>query len=134
VRDPAAVISEVHRVLVPGGQFIVVLEDMIPLWRDTLLPSRRFAGEPRWHALLPSRRLTYGARWPRMFVRKAWLTATRKSWPLQSDHLRILERDISEWTKGRLEGKRREWVGEYLTLEFTRVPDRQQSENLMRSA
>ena len=56
VRDPAAVLSEVHRVLMPSGRFIAVLEDMIPRWRDTLLPSRRYSGEALWHAVLPSRR------------------------------------------------------------------------------
>jgi SAM-dependent methyltransferase len=121
VRDPETVFSEVHRVLVPGGRFIAVLEDMIPRWHDTLLPSRRFSGEARWHALLPSCRFTYRGRWrPRMFARKAWLAACREQWPLQSDHLRILEQDIATWTSGRLELKRREWVGSYLSLELAR--------------
>jgi ubiquinone/menaquinone biosynthesis C-methylase UbiE len=120
VRDPAAVLSEVHRVLVPGGRFIVTLEDMIPSWRDALMPARRFAGETRWHALMPSRRFAYGARWPDRFVRKAYLTASRRAWPLQSDHLRILERDIRTWINERFKVKRREWIGQYLTFEFER--------------
>jgi SAM-dependent methyltransferase len=106
VRDPAAVFSEVHRVLVPAGRFLVVLEDMIPRWWDTLLPSRRLRGE---------------ARWPRMFVRKAWLTLCQEPWPVQSDHLRILEREIAAWTEYRFEIKRRAWIGHYLTFEFVRA-------------
>jgi SAM-dependent methyltransferase len=122
VRDPGAVILEVHRVLAPGGRFIIVLEDMTPRWRDTLLPSPRFAGEARWRALLPSHRFTYGTRWPGMFVRKVRLTASREPWPLQSDHIRILERDIATWIKGRLKVKRREWIGRYLAFEFGHAP------------
>jgi SAM-dependent methyltransferase len=101
VRDPAAVLSEVSRVLAPGGRFLVVLEDMIPSWRDVLLPSRQL-------------------RWPHSFTRKAWRAVRRKQWPLQSDHLRILERDIAAWIDGRLEVKRREWIGHYLTFELAR--------------
>jgi ubiquinone/menaquinone biosynthesis C-methylase UbiE len=123
VRNPAAVVSEVHRVLVPGGRFIVVLEDMIPRWRDALLPSPRFAGEARWRALLPSCRFTYGDRWPRMFMRKARLATSGEPWPLQNDHIRILERDIATWINGRLKVRRREWIGQYLTFEFAR-PER----------
>jgi len=104
-RDPAAVFSEVHRILVPGGQFLVVLEDMIPRWRDAILPSRRLGGD---------------CRWPRMFARKAWLAIRREPWPLQTDHVRILERDIAEWTTGCFQIKRREWIGQYLTFEFVR--------------
>lgn len=122
VRDPAAVLSEVHRVLMPSGRFIAVLEDMIPRWRDTLLPSRRYSGEALWHAVLPSRRsFTYNGRWrPGMFVRKAWFAACGEQRPLQPDHLRIREQDIATWIDGRLEVKRREWVARYLSLEFAR--------------
>jgi SAM-dependent methyltransferase len=105
VRDPAAVLSEVHRVLVPSGRFVAVLEDMIPSWRDTLFPSSQFAGV---------------APWPRIFLRKALLAVRREPWTLQSDHLRILERNIAIWIDGRFEVKRREWIGQYLTLEFKR--------------
>ena len=104
-RDPAGVLSEVHRILVPGGRFLVTLEDMIPRWNDTIFPSRRLRGE---------------CRWPRMFVRKARLAIRREPWPLQTDHVRILEGDIVTWTTGRFETKRREWIGQYLTFEFVR--------------
>lgn len=104
-RDPAAVFSEAHRILVPGGLFLVILEDMIPRWHDTILPSRRLGGE---------------CRWPRMFARKAWLAIRGEPWPLQTDHVRILERDIAEWTTGCFQTKRREWIGQYLTFEFVR--------------
>jgi SAM-dependent methyltransferase len=111
--DPATVFSEVARALIPKGRFLVVLEDMIPRWRDGLIPAASAVGEFRW---------------PRILTRKARLALLRQPWPLQSDHIRIDERDIAKWTIGRFDLKRREWIGRYLTFEFTRTNARNNSQ------
>jgi SAM-dependent methyltransferase len=104
--DPATVFSEVARVLVPGGRFLAVLEDMIPRWRDAFVPTGSATGEFRW---------------PRILARKTRLALLRQPWPLQSDHIRIDEGDVEKWTADRFDLERRAWIGRYLTFEFIRT-------------
>ncbi len=105
-RDPATVFREVHRVLARNGRFLVVLEDMIPRWRDVLLPAHQACGNFRW---------------PQIIVRKVRSALSGQAWPLQSDHSRILEEEIANWTAGRFRVVQRSWIAQYLTFEFARV-------------
>jgi SAM-dependent methyltransferase len=105
-RDPAAVFCEAHRILAPNGRFLVVLEDMIPRWRDVLLPARQACGNFRW---------------PQIMARKVRYALSGRAWPLQSDHSRILEKEIANWIAGRFRMVRRSWIAQYLTIEFAHV-------------
>jgi SAM-dependent methyltransferase len=106
VRNPEAVFGEVHRVLEPGGRFLVILEDMIPCWKDALIPAHRAIG---------------GLGWPWLLIRKARLAMRGQQWSLQSDHIRIHERQITAWISGLFAIKTREWIGDYLAFEFVRA-------------
>jgi hypothetical protein len=50
--------------------------------------------------------------------------------PLQSDHIRILESDIAAWASEIFEITQRSWIGQYLTLELTKI---QSTERLTRA-
>lgn len=100
---PERMVDEAARVLRAGGRLLIVLEDMEPTWRD-LIGGRYPPGAP--HA--PSARL-----------RK--LSTTLRPWPLQEDHVRIRERALRRWLRGRFLGVRREWLGVYLGYEGVRA-------------
>jgi SAM-dependent methyltransferase len=106
LRNPATVFCEVHRILAPNGRFLAVLEDMIPRWRDVLLPAHQACGHFRW---------------PQIIARKARFALSGQVWPLQSDHSRILEEEIANWIAGRFRVVQRSWIARYLTFEFARV-------------
>jgi ubiquinone/menaquinone biosynthesis C-methylase UbiE len=106
VRDPAIVFEEVHRVVVPKGRFLAILEDMLPRWRDVLLPANHAACKLRW---------------PRVIARKAYATMFKQPWPLKKDHIRILEQEIANYICNRFEIKQRKWIGQYLAIEFIRI-------------
>ena len=131
VSYPEEVFSEVHRVLRPGGRFLVVLEDMPPSWGD--IASGAF----------PASRVAPGGGDPNL---DNPAHPSGQEWPLQSDHIRIRESDIQTWTSRRFEVVRREWIDQYLTFEFRAIkplPDgqtgmknttkTQQSENHIRA-
>lgn len=101
---PALVIAEAARVLEPGGQLVLVLEDMEPSWRDVL----------RWSQGRGRRR---GAL--RTALRKL-LRPFGGSWPLQPDHVAISENSLKEWAAPYFDPVRRTWRGEYLTLVMRR--------------
>jgi SAM-dependent methyltransferase len=101
--DPARVIAEVHRVLRPGGRFLLVLEDMEPRWRD--FAARGFRRR-RWCELRAALR------------RKLACTLGLRSWPLQSDHCLILDSELLFWLRERFAVVRRGWPSPYLTYEL----------------
>jgi SAM-dependent methyltransferase len=105
-RDPATVFCEVHRILARKGRFLAVLEDMIPRWRDVLLPAHQACGSFRW---------------PQIIARKARSVLSGRGWPLQSDHFHILEEEMATWVAGRFRVAQRGWIAQYLTFEFARV-------------
>ena len=105
-RDPATVFCEVHRILARNGRFLAVLEDMIPRWRDVLLPAHQARGSFRW---------------PQIIARKARSVLSGRGWPLQSDHFHILEEEMATWVAGRFRVAQRGWIAQYLTFEFARV-------------
>lgn len=104
-RRPERVIHEVWRVLRPGGRLFLVLEDMQPRWRD--VPDRvRFALSN-----------TY---WTKVMTRNLLHLLVAGTWPLQGDHIRISDRDISGWSRGAFRIEDRAWCGNYLTYELVR--------------
>jgi SAM-dependent methyltransferase len=98
--DGRRVFREVARTLVPGGRFLVVLEDMEPRWRE--VPGR--ASRPAARAQL--------------LVRKAVAALPGRNWKVQSDHVAIREADLATWSDGMFTVSRRAWVGDYLTFEY----------------
>lgn len=100
---PARMVEEAARVLRPGGKLLVVLEDMEPTWGD-LIRGRFPPGVPHGR----------GAG-----LRK--LATPIRRWPLQDDHVRIRERALRRWLRGRFDGVRREWLGVYLGYEGVRA-------------
>jgi SAM-dependent methyltransferase len=105
VSDPALVLEEAGRVLVPGGRLLVVLEDMEPRWRDILARRYRPGGLARRGRDVAGK------------LRAAWPGG---SWPLQPDHVRIREADLHRWTRAVFDVRRRAWVGDYLTWEYVK--------------
>ena len=98
---PEALIAEVRRVLRPGGRFLVVLEEMAPRWRDLL------DGAFPWRE--PVARL-------RAVPRKLWSLAA--GWPIQGDHVRILEAHFMRWIADGFVVLQRSWIGAYLAYEL----------------
>jgi SAM-dependent methyltransferase len=105
VTRPASVVAEIARVLRPGGGLLIVLEDMPPSWLDLATVMRPLYG---WRA---------AARQARFRLR---LIVTSREWPLQSDHIRIRQRDLERWARPAFMRVRRAWIGSYLTYEFRR--------------
>ncbi len=103
---PEQVFSEVYRVLQPGGRFLVILEEMEPLWRD--FGARTYITQG-------------GAHWVRTFIQKLYCSLSIQKWPLQSDHIRIRESEIQQWISGNFEVVRRAWIGQYLTFELQKI-------------
>lgn len=104
VGEPERVIDEIARVLRPGGEALIVLEDMPPRWSD--LPSTGLRGR--------------GVKaWLRLAAQKASHALSRRPWPLQDDHVRITEDQMVAWTH-EWSGRERHWVGGYLAYALER--------------
>lgn len=110
--DPQKVFEEAHRVLSPGGIFLVVLEDMEPLFRDFF--DRSFPSEEVLQGFF------YPTKVSSNYARLGLLCRfiSDQDFPLQSDHIRIKESDIYQWTNGKLRITSRTWVNQFLTLKF----------------
>src|SRR6185503_14843127 len=109
--DPARCMSEIIRVLRPGGAARIVLEDMEPRWADLIRDIRprlfdRFTKVRRQASI-------------QMRFADALRMKVAGNWPLQEDHIRIREADLLRVARTqRL--VRRQWLGGWLTLDFVK--------------
>jgi ubiquinone/menaquinone biosynthesis C-methylase UbiE len=118
VREPEAVFREVHRALKPAGRFLAVLEDMEPSWRDL------WGGAVRRLARYGTRVTTTAHPHPftrRLLKAKLGRNLLLHKWPVQTDHIRIQDSEISKWSAGYFKFRRREWIGNYLAYQFERA-------------
>jgi len=119
VADPTRCVGQMHRVLKPGGQALVVLEDMEPSWTDVAQKVLRSAA--RWLGVRVA-----ALDWHQPEVSSVAQTLLHKMagkpWPLQPDHVRIDERDFQRWINGRFTVVRRTWKGGYLSYQLARGP------------
>jgi SAM-dependent methyltransferase len=106
VDDPAQTLAELARVLAPGADLVLVLDEVEPRWRDLTDPA--FPVRARGRAGYARRKLA------------AW---RHGRWPVSEDHLAITERDLSSWCRGHFTTKRRWWCEANLVLELLRVTD-----------
>ena len=113
VRDPAACIAEMARVLKPGGRGRLVLEDVEPGWGDLVRDAARRAG-----GLVAGRR---GMASVHMSLPGAFAAKIGGKWPLQEDHLRIRDDDLVKWLKAVFQIDRRSWLGGCLTYDVVKV-------------
>lgn len=114
--EPEAVFAEAYRVLIPGGRFYVVLEDMIPKWHDVLDP--KFPVNEVLAATMEPNESGFSRREARL---RLILRRFRGNWPLQNDHVRVHEAHIDQWIRQRFKVRRREWMSQYLTFEFEKL-------------
>ena len=99
--DPRAALQNTARVLRAGGRLLLVLDDIPPSWTDILTGQepRRGPGERMRAALGKLRWSVTGA-------------------PIQPDHLRITESQLTRWTADDFARVRRTWIGSYLIYEL----------------
>ncbi len=98
-----------------GGQVLFVLEEMIPQWSDLLNP--KLLAKSVFNAF-------FNTTWSRRQLPRLRLlvkSLMHQDWPLQSDHIRILESDIQDWIAQDFEVVRRIWVNQYLTFELRKI-------------
>jgi SAM-dependent methyltransferase len=104
--QPERIFQEVHNVLKPNGEFLLVLEDMEPgLFDIDYRTSESKDSFPFWEVV----------------TMKVQHLVTGQKWPLQSDHVRIQEVDIQKWISQRFKIRQRKWVGQYLTFKFQKI-------------
>jgi hypothetical protein len=101
------------RVLKPGGSARLVLEDIEPSWRDLV----RDAGV-RVGGLLSGRRGLAGIH---MSLPAAFAAKIGGKWPLQEDHLRIRDEELSRWLSGTFRVRRRAWIAGCLTYDVVKL-------------
>jgi SAM-dependent methyltransferase len=110
VDQPERVLQEVGRVLKPEGRFLIVLEDMPPVWYDW----------PR-HILI-SLADRYSAK---RLISDLWTRFRTGRWPLQTDHIRIQEADLRLWSHPHFTVHRRSWIHRYLAYDLRKRQNRQ---------
>lgn len=106
--SPYRCVTEIARVLRPGGLAYLVLEDMVPTWRELIghALGRLGAHLGRDH------RPAVGAPPVRIAIPAKLL----RKWPLSPDHVAIDECLLIQAARPRLTLVERRWIGGYLTL------------------
>jgi ubiquinone/menaquinone biosynthesis C-methylase UbiE len=107
VTDPKQVLWEISRILRFEGRCIIILEDMIPSHKDVIQRVLGALRQGHWSSAREHARHLF--------------PSVRKKWPLQSDHIRVTETQLSAWMALPLKLVRRSWVGDYLTLEASKT-------------
>jgi SAM-dependent methyltransferase len=102
--DPRAAIREIARVLRPGGRWLLVLEDVEPAWSDVLR-----GGYGDWRG------------WSAGRVAFEKIRGQFLGWPLEPDHVRITEPEVTGWIDGAFQAQSRTWAGSYLVMEIDRA-------------
>lgn len=110
--DPAKCVREMTRVLRPGGAMLLVLEDMVPTWKDV---AARTVQAVRRRLGVPARRVDWKQLGVNTLKDSVFHKLWKREWPLQDDHVRFDEAIIDSEDELRL--CRREWIGGYLTIE-----------------
>jgi ubiquinone/menaquinone biosynthesis C-methylase UbiE/uncharacterized protein YbaR (Trm112 family) len=112
--NPQQVFQEVYRILHQKGRFLLVLEDMIPRWSDFL--AIHFPAQEIFESTFPEQK-----RIQKFYRFHLFLQYLQQNWPLQIDHIRILESDINTWILQKFKIVSRKWIGHYLTFEFEKI-------------
>jgi ubiquinone/menaquinone biosynthesis C-methylase UbiE len=112
VRDPESCIEEMVRVLKPGGRALVVVEDVPPNWPDLLVDATR-----RVMARLARVHFQAGIPWPLVTAFKSKLAG---KWPIQLDHLFLVEADLVRSFEQGMQVRSRRWLASSLTYELVK--------------
>lgn len=112
VSSPFQCVAEMARVLRPGGLAYLVLEDMVPTWRELIghALGRLGAHLGRDH------RPTVGT----PPLREAFPAKLLRRWPLSPDHVAIDELALMRAAQPKMVLAGRRWIGGYLTLTLRR--------------
>ena len=111
-RDPGRCIAEIARVLTPGGQAYVVIDDVEPSWTDLVRDLAR-----RIWSRLTGKDTVAGIQQPAL---GAIAMKARSRRPLAPDHHRIEERDLRAWCGADFHLDHRQLLVGSLTLRLTR--------------
>jgi ubiquinone/menaquinone biosynthesis C-methylase UbiE len=119
--DPGTCLSEIHRVLKPGGKSLIVLEDMEPTLSDTW---RLWLQEQRERL---GRRAEFPIAWHQDEIQTAAQTLRhrlkQRTWPLQPDHVRVEEAQLRAVMQGRFKMLNRSWAGGFLFYDMEKLPE-----------
>lgn len=115
VCEPEAVFKEVNRVLKCGARWLAVFEDVEPTWLDAIAATAlNCIG-------MKTRLVQLEAPGRKIIKRKLIKRLRGQEWPLQSDHLRIRDSDLSRWCRGRFRRTKRRWVSGFLVYELVKL-------------
>ena len=111
-RRPNQCLSQIARVLRPGGTAYLVLEDMPPSWAELARD-----GVNRVCGRFTRQRRQVAVQLP---LARAVAAKLSGNWPVQSDHVRITDRELEQWTAGAMRLRRRSWIGGYRCLDYSK--------------